>query len=271
MKKRKRPKIKEKFKEIYEGNKRSSVAVYFTLRFLVILCMILQIIRGDINNALLCLLSLILLVAPIFIQDKLKISFPNAFEIAIYLFIFAAEILGEINSFYVNVPYWDLLLHTTSGFLTAAIGFSLFDLLNKNSEKINLSPFYLALVAFCFSMTIGVFWEFYEFSSDRMLRMDMQKDTIVTEFSSVIFDEKKANKYIVIKDIDKTILYDDKEEVLATIEGGYLDIGLTDTMGDLFVNFIGALTFSFFGYGTLKNNNEKSFIKNFALTQRKKS
>lgn len=79
-------------KEITETRK-STAFVYFSLRFLVIVCMILQIIRGDLNNAFLCIFSLFLFIIPFFIQKKFKITLPNALEIIIFLFIFAAEIL----------------------------------------------------------------------------------------------------------------------------------------------------------------------------------
>ena len=154
----KRLKFNALIRDIYKETKRSSLLVYLVLRFLVIVCMVLQLLRGDINNALLCLLSLFLLVLPLFIQNKFAITLPNTLEIIIYLFIFSAEILGEINNFYHLIPYWDTILHTLNGFLATAVGFSLVDLLNKNSKKFNLSPVYLCLVAFCFSMTIGVLW-----------------------------------------------------------------------------------------------------------------
>ena len=247
----------------YKETKRSSLLVYLLLRFLVIACMILQILRGDLNNALLCLLSLFLLLAPLFIQNKFEITLPDGLEICIYIFIFAAEILGEINNFYGIIPHWDTMLHTINGFLATAVGFSLIDLLNKNSKNLNLSPFYLCLVAFCFSMTIGVLWEFFEYSCDRFLLFDTQKDTIVETISSVMINSKKENKAVVLKNIGNTVIYDIDGNVLQVIEGGYLDIGINDTMKDLIVNFIGALVFCFFGYFTLTHSKSNSFINNF--------
>ena len=247
----------------YKETKRSSLLVYLILRILVILCMILQLIHGDIANAFLCLLSLILLLLPLAIQTKFAITLPNTLEIIIYLFIFSAEILGEINNFYHLIPYWDTILHTLNGFLATAVGFSLIDLLNKNSKKISLSPIYLCLVAFCFSMTIGTLWEFFEYAADKFVLFDMQKDEIITKVSSVTLDETNRNKAIIIKDIDKTILYDKDGQVLATIEGGYLDIGINDTMKDLFVNFLGAIVFCFFGYFYLTKDKKNQFITNF--------
>lgn len=260
-------KITELIRLSYKETKRSSLLVYLILRLLVIICMILQLLHGDINNALLCLLSLVLLLLPLMIQTKFAITLPNTLEIFIYLFIFAAEILGEINNFYHLIPYWDTILHTLNGFLATAIGFSLVELLNKNSKKFNLSPIYLCLVAFCFSMTIGVLWEFFEYAADKYFLLDMQKDEIITTISTVTLDETQSNKAIVIPNIDHTILYDQNNNIIATIENGYLDIGLNDTIQDLFVNFIGAVIFSIFGYFYLAQNKKSKFITNFVPTK----
>lgn len=247
----------------YKETKRSSLLVYLTLRSLVILCMILQLIHGNIFNSILCLVSLILLVLPLVIQTKFEITLPNTLEITIYLFIFSAEILGEINNFYHLIPCWDTILHTLNGFLATAVGFSLVDLLNKNSSNFKLSPIYLCLVAFSFSMTIGVLWEFFEYGADKFLGFDMQKDEIITKISTVELDETHSNKAITVKDIDKTIIYDTNDNQLAIIDNGYLDIGLNDTMKDLFVNLIGAAVFCILGYIYLTKTNQKTFASNF--------
>ena len=265
--KNKKINVQKAIKMTYKENKRSSLVIYLILRFLVIICMILQILRGDLNNALLCLLSLILLFAPLFIQNKFEITLPNDLEIAIYLFIFSAEILGEIDNFFGIIPYWDIILHTINGFLATAVGFSLVDLLNKNSKNINLSPFYLCLVAFCFSMTIGVLWEFFEYSCDKFLNVDMQKDTVIQKISSVTLNPDGENKAVVVDDIGKTIIYDTNGDVLQVIDNGYLDIGLNDTIEDLFVNFIGAIVFSCFAFFDLKHNRSNSFINRFVPTK----
>lgn len=260
----------EQLKQVYKETKKSSIVVYFLLRILVIICMVLQILRGDLNNALLCGLSLVLFTAPMLIRDKLKIELPNLLEIIIYLFIFSAEVLGEIYNFYGNIPNWDMMLHTLNGFLCAGIGFSLIDLLNENSEKLNLSPLYVAIVAFCFSMTVGVCWEFFEFASDNILKFDMQKDEIITTISSTYLDENNSNNSVVVKNIGKTVVYDNHGNVIKEIDGGYLDIGLRDTMNDLEVNFIGAITFSVLGYAYIHNREKYKFASNFIPKKVKK-
>ena len=218
---------------------KSSFIVYFVLRALVILMMILQIFNRNYENVFLCLLTLVLLVMPSLIQINLKIELPTALEITILVFIFAAEILGEIQAYYIKFPFWDTVLHTLNGFLMAAIGFALVDILNRSERfSIQLSPVFLAIVAFCFSMTIGVIWEFFEFGMDQFFGLDMQKDTVVHSFSSVMLDPTNTNIPVHVRDITD-VMVNGKELGL----GGYLDIGLLDTMNDLFVNFVGAVIF----------------------------
>lgn len=259
--------IKELQKELKKERGKSSIIVYFTLRILVIICMILEFLRGDLNNAFLCLLSLILLLMPFILEKKLKIDFPNTLEIIIMLFIFSAEILGEINNFYQVIPHWDSILHTLNGFLAAGVGFSLFDLLNKNVDSIKLSPFFLVLVSFCFSMTIGVLWEFFEFAADNsFLNTDMQKDRIVEKIQSVKINPEGKNIPVIIDNIEYTIIYSKEgNKIVENKIDGYLEIGLIDTMKDLVVNFIGALVFSIFGFLYILNRDKYKFINHFIV------
>lgn len=271
--KNKMKRFHEELKKEQKEHGKSSIIVYFTLRILVIICMVLEFFRGDWNNAFLCLLSLTLLIMPFFIERKFKIDLPNTLEIIIMLFIFSAEILGEINNFYAAIPYWDTILHTLNGFLAAGVGFSIFDLLNNNMKSIQLSPIFLAILSFCFSMTIGVLWEFFEYGADNILKIDMQKDRIVETVRSVKLNPDGENVPVVIDDIEYTIVYSKDENgnlIENKIEGGYLDIGLIDTMKDLMVNFIGAICFSIFGYLYVLNRDKYKFIDNFILKKQKK-
>lgn len=238
--------------DMYRKNK-TTFAFYTLLRVLVIVTLIRSIMLHNYSSAALCLLSLALFFLPAILQDKMKIEIPGAFQAIIFGFIFAAEILGEVNHFYVRIPGWDTMLHTMNGFLCAAIGFSLVYLLNRGSKNINLSPFYLTLVAFCFSMTIGVLWEFFEFTMDQFFFVDMQKDFIVQNFGSVTLDPAQMGTSIKVADITDTII-NTASGTVYTVDGGYLDIGILDTMKDLLVNFAGAVVFSIIGYTTLKND-----------------
>lgn len=260
----------KRFKQLKEAlslelrEHKSSFIVYCVLRFVVILIMILQIYKQNYENVFYCILTLLLLVVPSLLQMTLRVELPSTLEIIILVFIFAAEILGEIDHYYLKYENWDTMLHTMNGFLAAAIGYSLVDLLNKSKKvQFQLSPIFISIVAFCFSMTIGVIWEFFEFSMDTFFGMDTQKDTIIHTINSVSLNADGSMKTIDgIKDV--------------TINGvplginGYLDIGLIDTMEDLFVNFIGAFVFSVFGFFYSKNRGKKSIISRFIPTRKNK-
>lgn len=237
--------------------------VYLVLRLLVILVMVAQFFNGNFENVFLCILTLILLLLPTVLERRLQIDLPNTLEIIIMLFIFAAEILGEIQAYYTAFPYWDTMLHTLNGFLCAAIGFSLVDLCNRHERfSLSLSPVFMAIVAFCFSMTIGVLWEFFECIMDSFFLLDMQKDTIVHDISTVMLDPTGGNKITAIRGITDVIVVAGGKEIPLGL-GGYLDIGLLDTMKDLFVNFIGAFVFSIIGYFYVKNRGRGRFARRF--------
>ena len=245
-------------------NKRLIAAVYFLLRISVVLVLIVHFLSGDFESVMLCVLTLILFTLPSIIERRLKIDLPDTLEIIILLFIYSAEILGEIQAFYIAIPFWDTMLHTLNGFLCAAIGFSLIDLLNRSRKfTFSLSPLYLAIVAFCFSMTVGVLWEFFECFMDLNFGLDMQKDTVSPAISSVMLDPAGGNHPVTVAGIQDVILVlsDGTHQSLGL--GGYLDIGLLDTMEDLFVNFIGASVFSLVGYFYVKRRGQGRFARRF--------
>lgn len=243
---------------------KSSFIVFSILRILVIVCLVRQAFLHNYEGLFLSMLTLLLLYIPSWVQVRLRIEIPTGLEIAILCFIFAAEILGEINAFYIVIPGWDTILHTLNGFLCAAVGFSLVLLLNNDDRlTFELSPFFLALVAFCFSMTVGVVWEFFECFMDQFLSLDMQKDTIIHTISSVMLDPAGGNHPVAMRDIADVIVVhgDGTQQVLGL--GGYLDIGLLDTMKDLFVNFIGAIVFSVIGFFYAKGKGKKAMVSLF--------
>ncbi len=240
-----------------------NVIVFLLLRFLIVVCMVAQSMHGNWNNVFLCILTLILFTVPIFVKNKLNIELPKTLEIIIYLFIFSSEILGEIQNFYGIFKHWDTMLHTLNGFLCAAVGFSLVDILNRNEDNyISMTPIFMVVVSICFSMTIGVLWEFAEFGVDTYLEKDMQKDRVIQTINSKALGNSELNEKITINDINKTIIYYDNYRKQILIDG-YLDVGLIDTMKDLFVNFLGALIFSLFGFLYVKDRDEYNFIERF--------
>ncbi|MGN0166037.1 MAG: hypothetical protein ACI39R_07615 [Lachnospiraceae bacterium] len=266
--KHKRKSWKEIYTTLVNHIKRDKKAfvVFAVMRTLIILVLVRSAMLRQFESCLICLLALVLLFIPPFVEINFKIDLPTPMEIVVYVFVFCAEILGEIECYYVKYSIWDTMLHTVNGFMFAAFGFCLVDILNRNHKiRFKLSAGYLAIVAFCFSMTIGILWEFVEYGVDHTIRFDMQKDTIITEISSVALDETNSNIAIKVKNIDRTII-ECADGTQVVVEGGYLDVGINDTMKDLFVNFVGAVIFSALGYVYVKHHG-KGFIASSFIPQ----
>ncbi len=164
-----------------------------------------------------CILGVFALLLPGRLKKHWHIYIPSKMIIIYALFLYCAIYLGEVRSFYYDVPHWDTILHAFSGAMLGALGFSFISFLNKTENvPINLSPIFVAVFTLCFAVTLGVIWEIYEFSADIVLGTNMQK------FS---------------------------------LEGGEALIGqdaLKDTMKDLIVDTIGAFVMSVIGYISLK-------------------
>ena len=240
-------------------NNRPAFLTWLLLRLIVLAALVRAAMQGYWENVFICLLVLFLFLLPSLLEKRLGVSFPSGLQIVILIHIFACEILGELGCYYVRYPHWDTVTHTVWGFLCAAIGYALVDILNReDSTHFHLSPVFLAVVAFCFSMTIGVLWEFFEFAADQLLLLDMQKDTVITRFSSVLLDATSSNIPIQVNHIADVAV---NGESLGL--NGYMDIGLFGTMEDLFVNSIGALVFSLIGYFRTKSENAKRIAESF--------
>ena len=256
--------LKEEENEMSTNMKarKNRTKIQMVLTLLVVLSVIRQFFLGNYHNMFLGILTLILFMVPQFLDKKLSVTIPVGLETVILIFIFSAEILGEINAFYVKIPIWDTILHTTNGFLMAAIGFALIDLFNRSEKfSIKMSPYFVAFFAFCFSMTVGVLWEFFECLMDQLFLLDMQKDTVIQSVTSVMLDPTNSNIPVTIDGIHSVAV---NGQDLGF--DGYLDIGLYDTMEDLFVNFVGAVVFSTIGYFYIKHRGRGKLARAFIPT-----
>lgn len=164
-----------------------------------------------------CIVGVVAIHIPDILERHLKRDIPSFMVTMYIIFLYCAIFLGEVRSFYYLIPNWDNFLHTFSGMMLGSLGFSVITILNKTDKiPLNMSPFFVALFAFCFAVTIGVFWEFYEYLFDGLLGLNMQK---------------------------------------FMLEDGIALIGreaLSDTMTDLFVDALGAFIMSVIGYISLK-------------------
>lgn len=213
-------KYKQKIKKKNVGNK----ILYYLLQVLTLMTAIASLVMYIVkreglettaNQIFMCVMALICINIPAFLEKKFKFYIPNYISIILYVFIFAHYVLGEVLRVYDHSIVFDKILHTTSGVIMSFIGFSFIFMLNKiNPEKMKLSPFFIVLFTFCFTMTTEYVWELFEYSADRLLDLNMQRwqDGI----SETLADGS----------------------VISSVPYGS---GLKDTMGDMTVNILGCL------------------------------
>lgn len=179
-----------------------------------------------------CSIGIIAMFFPSFLNKRFHLKIPSAMLIMYIVFLYAAIYLGEVRSFYYAVPHWDTVLHTFSGAMLGALGFSVVYILNDNrSVPIKLSPSFVCIFAFCFAMTIGVLWEIYEFTFDGLLGLNMQK-----------------------------FMLENKEPLIGRE-------ALVDTMKDLIVDGLGAMLMCLIGYFSIVN--KKGWMNDFTLEKEK--
>ena len=156
--------------------KRINMIVANLVRLTLIIAFIIGCVTGDHSQDFIIVITFLLTFYPSILAKRFGVYLPKRLEIIITLFIFAAQVLGELNGFYDKIPWWDTMLHTTSGIILGLAGFLVVYLLNeKGDANVNLSPIFVVIVAFCFALTMGVFWEVFEFGADRLFGLNMQK------------------------------------------------------------------------------------------------
>lgn len=191
----------------------------------VMFYLISWLIKWNMTTIFACVLSLIFMVITIVIGKK--IGFGNGIKILIYVFILSTEILGEIYHFYVDVWWFDIVMHTYFAFIVSYAGLYLIRYFN-----IKKSIYFVILFIFSFAMMTESVWEIFEFSMDRVIGTDMQKDTVIRNISSTYLSHDIYVDKVMVNDIDFMDRY-----------GGYLDIGLHDTIGDMICTVVGSFIF----------------------------
>lgn len=191
----------------------------------VIFYLISGLIKWDMTTIFACVLSLIFMVITNVIGKKL--GFGNGIKILIYVFILSTEILGEIYHFYVDVWCFDIVMHTYFAFIVSYAGLYLI-----RYFKIKGSFYFVILFIFSLAMMTESVWEIFEFSMDRVIGTDMQKDTVIRNISSTYLSHDIYVDKVMVNDIDFMDRY-----------GGYLDIGLYDTIGDMICTVVGSFIF----------------------------
>ncbi len=193
-----------KKEKLYRRSK-SSMIITNLVRIALIIAFIRGTIVNDHSQDFIIILTFAMTYYPSILEKRFGVYLPNGLQIVITLFIFAAQVLGEMNDFYNTIPWWDTMLHTTSGIVLGLIGFLFVYLLNeKGDANVNLSPVFVVIFAFCFALTIGVFWEFFEYGADRLFGYNMQKfrmpgqDGLVDTMNDLIVDTVGASVACII-------------------------------------------------------------------------
>lgn len=180
--------------KVNKNNKIRMIVTNFVRIALILIYIRGWIIQDHSQDFIICL-TFFMTYYPSILAKRFGVYLPARLEITITLFIFAAQVLGEMNGFYDKIPWWDTMLHTTSGVILGLVGFLFVYLLNEKGDKnVNLSPIFVVVFAFCFAITMGVFWEFFEYGADRILGYNMQKfrmpgqDGLVDTMEDLIVD-----------------------------------------------------------------------------------
>ena len=184
---------------------------------------------GDTERLLLAFGTLLFVLIPEILERLLRCKI----NIVVYLIavLYAmGSMMGHCWKFYYTIPCWDKLLHLCGGVMFVILGVYLFERLSYGKAN------YVSAVAFalCFSLAISVLWEFVEYGADLFLGMDMQNDTVVSGLTSYLLGAEKGMTGS-IENIQSVIVNGKPLPV-----GGYIDVGLHDTMLDMLLESIGA-------------------------------
>lgn len=204
--------------------------IFKLIKVIVSIHLFIVLIKGNLTTTFILLFTLILLFLADFVQKKL--CYKDSIKLLIYIFIIGTEVLGEAYNFYDRISYFDIIMHTLSGFIISAVAVSILKILNNNSSKRLIIIFSLA-----FTMMIASFWEIMEFTIDRLVGSDMQKDTVITKVTSSLLSKDDV---LTSKVVDKATL---NNIDLVKEYGGYIDIGLYDTIEDLIFGLFGAVIY----------------------------
>ena len=231
--------------------KKLSIYMLF-LKFLVLIFTIKEFLNLNYKIGLLYLITLIFFILSYFLKNKFNLKYIYFFENIIYLLLFSYE----FNLLYKNIPLWDTIMHALTSFLLVIFVYLIFYTLKKINKVKKIYPILVFILGFCFSITISTLFEIMEYSFDKLKGLDMQKDMIVNNIKTVKLS-KNEDDLMEFYNIEKTIIYYKENDNLKefVIKNGYLDIGINDTMKDLYVALIGALMGSFYVYLCLKEKN----------------
>ena len=159
-----------------------------------------------------CILGLITIHLPSILERKFHFVLPSLLYGFYIVFLYCAIFLGEVRSFYYLVPQWDSICHFCSSMMMGFFGLMVVTILNRDQHlAVSLSPFFVCLFAFCFSVSLGSIWEIYEFAADGLFGMNMQK--------FMLADGTVLAGHAALADTMKDIIVDVLGSLLASVIG----------------------------------------------------
>lgn len=149
----------------------------------------LLLLQGRYQAAIEVAVILCITFLPVLLGQRFRVRIPYEFESLAVIFVYMSLFLGEVQGYYVRFWWWDIVLHTGSGFLLGILGFLLVYVLNEKEDvELNLEPKFIAFFAFLFAMGMGAIWEIFEFAMDQLFGMNMQKSGLEDTMWDLIVD-----------------------------------------------------------------------------------
>ncbi len=159
------------------------------LQATLLLGLVLFCVQGRWLTATVTAAIIFVTVLPLVFRRRFDVYIPPEFEVLAVLFVYASLFLGEVHGYYARYWWWDVVLHTGSGFLLGILGFLLVYVLNERPDiDLHMRPRFVALFAFMFSVGMGALWEIFEFAMDQLFGMNMQKSGLVDTMWDLIVD-----------------------------------------------------------------------------------
>ncbi|MCB1671780.1 MAG: hypothetical protein R3F41_12865 [Gammaproteobacteria bacterium] len=178
-----KPKRRRGFYRVIHGR------IALVLKLVLLIGALLLLVQGRYQASFEVLAILFVTWLPTLLGSHFKVVIPYEFESLAVVFVYMALFLGEVRGFYTRFWWWDVILHTGSGFLLGIFGFLLVYVLNEKEDiDLHLQPKFVALFAFMFAMGVGALWEIFEFAMDQSFGLTMQKSGLVDTMWDLIVD-----------------------------------------------------------------------------------
>ena len=217
---------------ISKKDKLYRTALWSACELFCIASLVYALVKGEGTlQILMCFVTMVLVTAPFLLGKLLRFEL-NAVVFTFCVLYALGPILGYVYKLYYLTNWYDDILHASGGVAFAVLGVYLAKFVGGKSRP---SVLLTALFALFFSMAIALVWEFIEYGVDKIFHGDMQRDTVISYLDSYLLGGK-TGEVGRIEGIEE-IIVNGKEIGL----GGYIDIGLIDTMTDLLVETAGAL------------------------------